>query len=166
MSLFESPLTTLFNSEGYELAVSQSQAVSSSTQPGLLVAASSSIGARFLAATDSGHLLVSGNFSATFPTTQSVQTIGYTTSSISSSVASTVSSQILASNANRSQAFFFVEGNRTWYLALSSVSSPTAYSIRLTNGSFFQLPERYVGPVAVVANGNGGGTIYITEVIL
>lgn len=58
---FENPLSVLYNSEGYEVSVSQSQVISGSPQPGLVVVGSGSDGkARFFHVTSDGALFVTG----------------------------------------------------------------------------------------------------------
>jgi len=190
---FESPVSVLYNSEGIELAVSQSQSVSQSVQPGILLAGSSSLGeAVFFKVTPEGALYITGSFEANvvFPLTQSVEivasnttssvsisewntavtasvlSVGFSTSFLTSSIANTISFQILPANPNRSMVTLYVDGNRTWYVTLGATSSPTAFTIKQQNNSFFTVPERYTGPVSVIANGSGGSTIYVTEVSL
>lgn len=60
---FESPVSILFNTEGTELAVSESQAVTS-TQPGLVIFGSGSTGFEYLRLSDSGELFVTGAVAA------------------------------------------------------------------------------------------------------
>lgn len=62
MSL-ESPISVLYNSEGYEVSLSQSMTIDS-TQPGLMVAGSSSLGARFIRMTDDGSVYITGSIAS------------------------------------------------------------------------------------------------------
>lgn len=62
MSL-ESPFSVLFDAEGVELAVSESQAITS-TQPGLVVFGSGSTGFEYLRLSDNGELFVTGAVAA------------------------------------------------------------------------------------------------------
>jgi protein involved in ribonucleotide reduction len=189
----ESPVSILFNTEGQELAVSQSQSVSSSMQPGLLLAGSSSLGAAtFFRVTPEGELFVTGSFNANvvFPLTQSVEIVasnttssvaisewqsfvtasvrevGASTTALSSAVASTTAIEILASNPNRSMATLYVDGNRPWFIAFGATASPSSFTVRVPVNSYFELPARYTGTVSAVSNGNGGSTLHITDIIL
>lgn len=176
MSL-ESPLSVLYNSEGYELAVSQSQIVSGSTQPGLLIAASGSDGtARFLKVSSNGDLFVTGSLSIPTVATQSVNVaswnanvtasvreIGGSTTVVSSANGSTTNYTLLNANPNRIGATFFKEGNNIAYLKLGAVASATSYTVRLTNNGYYELPENYTGQVDVVFNTNVG-KIHVTEI--
>lgn len=61
---FESPISVLYNANGSEIALSASQSISVSSQPGLMIMASGSNGtAQFFKLADDGALLVSGAFS-------------------------------------------------------------------------------------------------------
>lgn len=179
MSL-ESPISVLFNSEGFELAVTQSQPISQSYQPGYLIAGSGSQGqAVFLNVTDDGILKVTGSFAANvvFPVTQSVEIVsvatGVTSSNLdiggsvtflSSANASTTVFEVLAANENRKSGMFFVDGNAGWYLGFGANPTTSLYSVKLTNNSFFQIPDRYTGSISVIANKNGSSTLMITEI--
>ena len=181
MSL-ESPLSVLFNSAGFETAVTQSQPVSASFQPGYMFAASSSQGrAVFLSATDDGILRVTGSFSAdvTPVATQSVEIVGVlpgvtssnldigaSNTTLSSAIASTTAFEVMAANENRKGGMFYVEGNRTWYLGLGATPSTSLFTVKLTNNAFFQLPDRYTGSVTAISNADGSGTLMITDITI
>ncbi len=70
MSL-ESPVTILYNTEGYEISLSQSMPIAT-TQPGLMVMGSSSIGASFIRMSNDGSIFVTGSFNMTPPASQDV----------------------------------------------------------------------------------------------
>lgn len=70
----ESPLSVLFNSEGFEIALSQSQVISASAQPGLVMAGSGSDGrAYFFRVSNDGSLFITGAIQTSAVATQSVQ---------------------------------------------------------------------------------------------
>ena len=62
MSL-ESPVTIIYNTEGYEVSLSQSMAIAS-TQPGLMVMGSSSNGATFIKMDTDGTVYITGSIAA------------------------------------------------------------------------------------------------------
>lgn len=70
MSL-ESPVTIIYNTDGYELALSQSMTIAT-TQPGLMVAGSSSLGARLIRMSDDGSVFITGSIDAIAAGVQSV----------------------------------------------------------------------------------------------
>lgn len=76
---FESPVSVLYNNEGNEIAVSQSQIINTpATQPGLMMAASGSDGrAYFLRVTNDGALFITGAIQTSAVTTQSVYMAGW-----------------------------------------------------------------------------------------
>ena len=68
----------MYNGEGYEIALSQSQIISNSYQPGLVIAGSGSDGkAYFMRVANDGALFVTGNISSTPAATQSVYVAGW-----------------------------------------------------------------------------------------
>lgn len=76
--MLESPLSVLYNSEGIEIAVSQSQVVSGVLQPGLVMAGSGSDGrAYFLRVSNDGSVFITGSIQSTAVATQSVYVGGW-----------------------------------------------------------------------------------------
>jgi len=74
----ESPISVLYNNEGNEIAVSQSQFVNGVSQPGLVMAGSGSDGrAYFLRTSTDGSLFITGSFASTTVATQSVFVAGW-----------------------------------------------------------------------------------------
>jgi hypothetical protein len=87
---FESPISVLYNNEGNEIAVSQSQFVNVSTQPGLVMAGSGSDGrAYFFRTSTDGSLFVTGTFAGSTPANQSVFVAGWL-ASVTANVTGTV----------------------------------------------------------------------------
>lgn len=75
---FESPVAVLYNSEGLEIALSQSQVISASAQPGLVMAGSGSDGrAYFFRVSNDGSLFITGSIQTSAVATQSVFVAGY-----------------------------------------------------------------------------------------
>lgn len=75
----ESPVAILYNSEGHEIALSQSQVISASAQPGLVMAGSGSDGrAYFFRVSNDGSLFITGSIQTSAVATQSVFVAGYT----------------------------------------------------------------------------------------
>lgn len=75
---FESPVSVLYNSEGLEIALSQSQVISASAQPGLVIAGSGSDGrAYFFRVSNDGSLFITGAIQTSAVATQSVFVAGY-----------------------------------------------------------------------------------------
>jgi len=70
MSL-ESPVSVIYSSEGYEISLSQSMTIGDS-QPGLMVAGSSSLGARFIRMSDDGSVFITGSIASVAAGTQVV----------------------------------------------------------------------------------------------
>jgi len=66
-----SPVSIIYNSEGFEVTLSQSMAVAT-TQPGLMVAGSSSLGTRFLKLDTDGTLFITGALSTVAAGTQTI----------------------------------------------------------------------------------------------
>lgn len=74
----ESPISVLYNSEGYEIALSQSQIISNSYQPGLVIAGSGSDGkAYFFRVANDGALFITGAIQTSAVATQSVFVAGW-----------------------------------------------------------------------------------------
>lgn len=70
---FESPISVLYDSNGSEIAVSQSQVVSGVAQPGLMMAGSGSDGkAYFFRVSNDGAIFITGSIQSTPAATQSV----------------------------------------------------------------------------------------------
>lgn len=191
---FESPISVLYNSEGNEIALSQSQVISASAQPGLVVVGSGSDGrAYFMKMSTEGAVFITGslNTSITFPATQSVEIgrwnnnvtasvkvdawtasvtasvrdIGGGTTTVSSVDTSTTNYNVLGVNTNRLAATFFKEGGNICYLKLGATASSTSYTVRLTNNAYFEVPEKYTGQIDVIFSTNAAGnTIRLTEI--
>lgn len=71
--MLKSPISVIYDSNGTEISVSQSQIVSGSSQSGLMIAGSSSLGgAVFFRLAPTGELFVTGNLQTTAVATQSV----------------------------------------------------------------------------------------------
>lgn len=168
----ESPLSVLYNTSGVELALSQSQLVVTSSQPGYLIMGSGSDGrAHFLKTTADGTLVVSGNFGSggggTTVLTQSVLEVGCINTNVSSALASTTSYMLLSSNGSRRGATFYKEGTNICYLKLGNTASSTSYTVRLTNNGYYELPTYYAGRVDVVfTTSDTGNSIHVTEILL
>lgn len=176
----ESPISVLYNTAGYELAVSQSQVVSGTTQPGLVMAGSGSDGrARFFRVNTDGYLFVTGTFATSVATqsvevaswlptvTASVDQIGTSTTVVTGVNASTASYTALSANPNRRGALFFKEGTNTCYLKFGATATTASYSIRMSSDDFFEMPKQYTGQVDVIFNTTASNnTLRITEFVL
>lgn len=74
----ESPVSVLYNNEGFEIALSQSQIISNSFQPGIVIAGSGSDGrAYFMRVSNDGALFITGSISSSPAATQSVWVAGW-----------------------------------------------------------------------------------------
>lgn len=74
----ESPISVLYNNEGYEIALSQSQIISNSFQPGIVIAGSGSDGrAYFMRVSNDGALFITGSIASSPAATQSVWVAGW-----------------------------------------------------------------------------------------
>lgn len=72
--MLDSPIATIFNTAGLELAVSQSQIVSGAQQPAMLIAGSGSNGgAVFFKMSPTGELFITGSIQTTATVSQSVK---------------------------------------------------------------------------------------------
>jgi hypothetical protein len=164
MPLF-SPVTVLFDSDGTELSVSQSQAIEVS-QPGIFAVGSGSNGATFFRVSDDGSLFVSGSFevNTTAPLSQSVIDYAAPNTTLSSAIASTTAFEILPTNPDRKIVLLHVDGNRTWFIGLGATPTTNLYTVKFGNGSTYEVPERYTGPISVIADADGSSTMMITEI--
>lgn len=73
-----SPVSIIYNTDGYEVTLSQSMTIAT-TQPGLMVAGSSSLGAKFLRLDTDGTLFITGALSTTPAGTQAITGSVYVT---------------------------------------------------------------------------------------
>lgn len=73
-----SPVSIIYNSDGFEVTLSQSMAIATS-QPGLMIAGSSSLGAKFLRLDTDGTLFITGALSTSPAGTQSITGSVYVT---------------------------------------------------------------------------------------
>jgi hypothetical protein len=74
--------------------------------------------------------------------------------------------EVLASLATRQGATFYFEaaGNgRYCYLKFGGAALTTDFTVRLTNGGYYELPANYGGSVQVVGNNANAGTLYVSE---
>jgi len=155
---FESPISVLYNSEGNEIAVSQSQFVNISTQPGLVMAGSGSDGrAHFFRTTADGALFVTGSVT--------VVGTGAATTVVSSAAATLTSFTMLAADPLRKIATFFKEGTNTAYLKFGATASDTSYTVKLSNNGYYETPERYTGQIDIVfSTAMAGNLLYVTSI--
>jgi hypothetical protein len=106
-----------------------------------------------LSVDDGGNLRITGTFTT--------DKAGH--SSITEVAAATVSTSILASNANRVMATIFNATNKTMYVALASTASLSAYTLQIVQNSYYELPASYTGAISAIwANGVSGNAM-ITE---
>ena len=139
MSL-DSPVAILYDSNGTELAVTQSQPVTTGSQPGLMVAGKGADGgAHFFRMANDGTLFVTGvlatsNIGGTLSVqvdgwtggvTASIREIGAATTLVSSANSSITSYNVLAANPNRLVATFYKEGAGICYVKFGTTASST-----------------------------------------
>lgn len=174
----ESPISVLYNNEGNEIAVSQSQFVNVASQPGLVMAGSGSDGrAYFFRTATDGSLFVTGAFAATVATqsvfvggwgtavTASVREVGASTTTVSSANASITNITILAANGLRKNAIFYKEGSNIAYLKFGATASATSYTIKLSNNGYYEVPESYTGQIDVVfSTAAASNPLYVTSI--
>jgi hypothetical protein len=78
----------------------------------------------------------------------------------------TDSVEVLASLATRQGATFYFEAtaaSRYCYLKFGGAALTTDFTVRLTNGGYYELPANYGGSVQVVGNNANAGTLYVSE---
>ncbi len=87
------------------------------------------------------------------------------TSTLTQISAATISTQLLASNTSRKQAYFYNAGSGILYLALATSASTTAYTIQIASGGFYELPASpvYSGAIYGIWSATGG-SVAITEI--
>jgi hypothetical protein len=73
-----------------------------------------------------------------------------TSAAVSTANASVASAEVLASNVDRMNAIFFMDGNATCYIKLGGAASNSDFSIRLVNNGYYELPEGYTGAIHAV----------------
>jgi len=73
-----------------------------------------------------------------------------TSAAVSTANASVTSAEVLASNGDRMNATFFMDGNATCYIKLGGAASNSDFSIRLVNNGYYELPEGYTGAIHAV----------------
>lgn len=70
---FESPISVLYNADGNEIALSQSQVINNASQPGLVMAGSGSDGrAYFFRVSNAGELFITGSIATTSAVSASI----------------------------------------------------------------------------------------------
>lgn len=174
---FESPLSVLYNSEGNEVAVTASQAITA-IQPGVAIMGSGSSGWQPFKVAPTGEMFVTGTLSVSVSTvaTQSVQVASWLTSVTASvmeigagnttvsGVAATLSSyQILPANPNRRAFYLYKETVGTCYVKFgASGASASSFTLKMGPSSFFE-NEKYTGPVCVVFSVVPAGALMVTE---
>lgn len=250
---FESPVSVLYNSEGLELALSQSQVISASAQPGLVIAGSGSDGrAYFMRVSNDGALFITGSIQTSAVVTQSVfvggygpvtgamklsawqtdvtgavgvtswvstvtgnmkldgwgtgvtgavnlassasvivggwasgvsgtvilggiglavtastREIGAATTNVSSANASTTNFTLLSANPSRLGLTLFKEGSNTCYVKFGATATATSYTVKLTNNSYFEVPDHYTGRIDIIfSSAVAGNILYVTELLL
>jgi hypothetical protein len=173
----ESPISVLYDSNGTEIAVSQSQIVSGASQPGLMVAGSGSNGgAIFFRMANDGALFVTGTLATAAVATQSVaviswsaavtasvREIGARTTVVSSANGSVTNFTVLAANGTRKKASFYKEGGSTCYIKLGATASTTSYTVAIGNNGYFETPDGYTGQVDIIFS-NNAGVVRVTEI--
>jgi len=79
-------------------------------------------------------------------------------------VASAASTQLLAANANRKQAIFYNDSDKTAYVKLGTTASSSSFSYFLTAGSHLELPKPiYTGRIDCIWAAGPTGNMRITE---
>ena len=73
-----------------------------------------------------------------------------TSAAVTTASASSSSAQVLASNAERMGATFFMDGNATCYIKLGGAASTADFSVRLVNNGYYELPEGYTGAIHAI----------------
>lgn len=73
-----------------------------------------------------------------------------TSAAVSTANASTSDAEVLAVNANRMNATFFMDGNATCYIKLGGAASSSDFSVRIVNNGYYELPEGYTGSIHAV----------------
>lgn len=79
--------------------------------------------------------------------------------------ASTSTQLALSANGYRSCASFFNQSGGSCYLAMGVTASLAAFSVKLQEQSYYELPpaRMYTGPVSVIWPGSTSGSLQITE---
>jgi hypothetical protein len=186
----ESPVSILYNSEGNEIAVSQSMVLTGST-PGLMLAASTSSGLGvLLRAAPTGELFVTGTLALATPATQSVyvggwvptvtasvnvvtwsigvtasvRDIGASTTLVSAVLATTTSFALFATNVDRRSMILFKEGGGDCFVKFGATASSASYTVKLGNNGFFDY-DKYTGRVDIIFSTQAPASILrVTEV--
>lgn len=74
--------------------------------------------------------------------------------------------EVLADLATRQGATFYFEAaaaNRYCYLKFGGAAATGDFTVRLTNGGYYELPANYGGSVQAVGNNANAGTLYVSE---
>ena len=87
-----------------------------------------------------------------------------TSAAVSTASASTSDAEVLAANADRMGATFFMDGNATCYIKLGGAASSSDFSVRLVNNGYYELPEGFTGAIhAAFSITDAGIKLRITE---
>jgi hypothetical protein len=79
--------------------------------------------------------------------------------------ASTTNVTVLATNATRCGATFFMDGNAVAYIKLGATATPTDFTVKLLNNAYFEVPDNYTGQIDVVFDKNDAARVLrITEI--
>jgi hypothetical protein len=84
---------------------------------------------------------------------------------VTGAAADTTNYTILAANADRCKAAFFMDGNSIAYIKLGAGASTTSYTVQLRNNAYYETPENYTGQIDVVFNENKPANVLrVTEI--
>ena len=87
-----------------------------------------------------------------------------TSAAVSTASANTSDAEVLALNADRMGATFFMDGNATCYIKLGGAASSSDFSVRIVNNGYYELPEGYTGSIhAAFSVTDAGIKLRITE---
>lgn len=191
---YENPNTSLFDTNGIELSVSQSQALNG--QPGFLVFGSGSDGtAKYLKLSSNGDLFVTGAINTTLSvgnaSNNPIWVTGTVTNSgpqgnnsdpiwVTGSVYSTQESNsvatgtiinsavspvtLLAANNNRRCAIIFNDSTKRLYVKLGTGVAAGNYTIKMSAQGYWEIPGNYTGIVQGVWD-SVNGFAAVTEIL-
>jgi hypothetical protein len=85
------------------------------------------------------------------------------TTAVTSVASSAASVTLLASNASRRGATIYNDGNFNLFVKLGTTASLTSFTVRLGNGSYYEVPFGYTGRIDGIWSGANATTARITE---
>jgi hypothetical protein len=96
--------------------------------------------------------------------TASTREIGASTGVVSATNASVTNFTMFSANPNRRGLTLFKEGSNTAYVKFGATASATSFTVKLTNNSYFEVPDNYTGRIDVIfSTAVAGNILYSTE---